>query len=36
MKIYRNDDLRLMGAGEYIVKKIENSNWKYPQSSERR
>lgn len=36
MKIYRNDDLCLMGAGEYIVKKIENSNWKYPQSSERR
>ena len=37
MRIYRNNDLRLMGAGEYIVKKVENSNnWKYPQPSERR
>lgn len=36
MKIYRNNDLRLIGAGEYIVKKVENSNWKYPQPSERR
>ena len=36
MKIYRNNDLCLMGAGEYIVKKVENSNWKYPQPSERR
>lgn len=36
MKIYRNNDLRLIGAGEYIVKKVENSNWKYPQPFERR
>ena len=36
MRISRNNDLRLMGAAEYIVKKIENSNWKYPQSSDRR